>query len=102
MQNLAPGSEWINETTIGDAQGTYISIRPEASAVSILSNGDDPKTESDEAWTADILSIIDRANLDPVRIAARKLVEMCTQGLLQSEYNRREVAKLAKELKALL
>lgn len=102
MQRLAPGSEWMDDMTIVDAQGTIISIRHEASAVSILSNGDDPKTESDEVWTDDMLAIIDRANLDPVRVAARKLVDMCTQGLLQSEYNRREVARLAKELKVLL
>lgn len=38
MQKLAPGSEWIDDVTIVDAQGTIISIRQEASAVSIRNN----------------------------------------------------------------
>jgi hypothetical protein len=74
MQQLATGSEWVDDdnTIIRDEAGYDIYASPPRKLVCVKW-GDSVDTY--EVYAQDLLAVIDRAGLDPVRVAARGLVQ---------------------------
>lgn len=97
---LATGSVLAEDgETIVDVTGIEITAIASRKVVVIEDIGDD---ETIEAYAKDVLVAIDRAGLDPVRTAARELVELCKPVTMHSDGGRRSIIETAEKLKALL
>lgn len=101
---LAPGSEWMTDTEdgaefIADSEGHRIDITVYEPKCVMLTVDEETAAAAD---VRDVLAIIDRAGLDPVRTAARELVELCKPVTMHSDGGRRSIIETAEKLKALL
>lgn len=67
---LAPGSEWAKGIVLDECGG---SVRVDASGPRPVIVIEEDDYCDHTAHIADVLAVIDRANLDPVRIVAREL-----------------------------
>jgi len=70
MQQLAPGSAWADDGAVVEDDGFRVT-NTHGNVIAITA----PSGTGVVAFSADLLAVIDRAGLDPVRVAARELCE---------------------------